>query len=209
MKAGTQKQQKTVSVKDRAATEARILAAARTTFAKRGYDATGLREIAETAQANLSLISRYFGGKEGLLNALMNQFVLSRREGGLPYPEQETLRNEIYHYLHAKLDQDLRDEELVRLLIGRSAIDADFRRKGRENMDGKADANFRERIVGLQTRGALIADVDIDLLFASVMYVSFSVNYFAAIVGNRPQAEIDALFLNYAEALSKSLPIKA
>ncbi len=39
-------------VKDRAATKARIIEAARTVFARRGYDAAGLREIAEVAQAS-------------------------------------------------------------------------------------------------------------------------------------------------------------
>mgnify|MGYP001082451083 CR=1 FL=1 len=108
---------KTSTVKDRAATEARILNAARTIFARRGYDAAGLREIAELAQANLSLISRYFGGKEGLLTALTDQFVAARREGGLSYPPQDTLRDEIYCYLHAKLRNDLKDEEIVRLIV--------------------------------------------------------------------------------------------
>lgn len=199
---------KTTSVKDRAATETRILAAARKVFAERGYDAAGLREIAETAQANLSLISRYFGGKEGLLAALTDQFVSARREGGLPYPPQDNLRDEIYHYLHAKLHDDLKDEEIVRLLISRAAIDSEFRRKGTENLDGKADANFRERVAELQGRGAVASDVDVDLLFASVMHVSFSVNFFGAMVGGRPEAEIDTLFRNYSEALAKSLPVK-
>lgn len=199
---------KTVSVKDRAATEARILHAAREVFAKRGYDAAGLREIAETAQANLSLISRYFGGKEGLLDALTDQFVSARREGGLPYPPQDTLRDEIYHYLHAKLRDDLRDEDIVRLLISRAAIDADFRQKGAENLDGKADANFRERVASLQERGEVASEVDIDLLFAAVLHVSFSVNFFGAMVGGRPEQEIDALFRNYAKALANSLPVQ-
>ncbi|QBF33356.1 TetR/AcrR family transcriptional regulator [Thalassococcus sp. S3] len=207
MKTNTQTK-KTISIKDRAATEARILAAAREVFARRGYDAAGLREIAETAQANLSLISRYFGGKEGLLDALTEQFVSARREGGLPYPPQETLRDEIYRYLHAKLREDLRDEDIVRLLISRAAIDADFRKKGAENLDGKADANFRERVADLQARGAVGSEVDIDLLFAAVMYASFSVNFFGAMVGARPDQEIDALFGNYADALSKSPPLR-
>lgn len=198
----------TVSVKDRAATEARILDAARKVFAQRGYDAAGLREIADTAHANLSLISRYFGGKEGLLDALTEQFVTARREGGLPYPPQDTLRDEIYHYLHAKLHDDLRDENIVRLLISRAAIDADFRKKGAENLDGKADANFRERVAGLQARGAVATDVDIDLLFAAVMHVSFSVNFFGAMMGGRPEAEIDKLFHGFADALAKGLPVQ-
>ena len=58
----------TAHAKDRAATEARILDAARTVFALRGYDAAGLREIA-----------------------------------------------------------DLKEEEIIRLIISRSAIDAEFR----------------------------------------------------------------------------------
>ena len=200
---------KTISVKDRAATEARILTAAREVFAQRGYDAAGLREIAEKAQANLSLISRYFGGKEGLLDALTEQFVTARREGGLSYPPQDTLRDEIYHYLHSKLRDDLRDEDIVRLLISRAAIDAEFRKKGAENLDGKADANFRERVAHLQRRGEIGSEVDIDMLYAAVMHVSFSVNFFGAMVGGRPNEEIDALFRNYAEALAICLPTKA
>lgn len=199
----------TVSVKDRAATEARILQAARKIFAKRGYDAAGLREIAENAQANLSLISRYFGGKEGLLTALTDMFVSARREGELPYPPQITLRDEIYHYLHAKLQEDLKDEEIVRLLVSRAAIDAEYRKKGAETLDGKADANFRERVVKLKEQGAVAPDMDIDLLFAAVMYVSFSVNFFGSMVASRPDSEIDALFRGFAEVLGQGVLVRS
>lgn len=202
------KEMKTPSqVKDRAATEARILEAARKVFAERGYDAAGLREIAETAQANLSLISRYFGGKEGLLAALTDTFVASRREGGLSYPPQDTLREEIYRYLHAKLQDDLKDEEIVRLIVSRSAIDAEFRKKGAENLDGKADRNFRDRVARLLERGAVAPDVDIDMLFAAVQHVSFSVNFFGAMIGGRPDTEIDALFQGFSRALAEGLPV--
>lgn len=196
------------STKDRAATEARILHAARSVFAQRGYDAAGLREIAETAQANLSLISRYFGGKAGLLDAITEQFVSARREGVLNYPPQDTLRDEIYFYLHSKLQDDLKEEEIVRLLVSRSAIDAEYRRKGTKNLDGKADKNFRDRVVRLQERGVVAENVDVDLLFSAVMHVSFSVNFFGAIIGGRPDSEIDALFQGFANAMANGLPIR-
>lgn len=195
-------------MRDRAATEARILDAARTVFARHGYDAAGLRQIAEVARANLSLISRYFGGKEGLLVALTDQFVVSRREGGLSYPPQDTLEVEIYRYLHAKLRDDLNDEEIIRLIISRSAIDADFRQRSAAHMDGMADRNFRERVTRLQDRGKVAPDMDIDLLFAAVMYVSFSVNFFGAMIGGRPHAEIDTLFGGFAKALAQGLPLR-
>ncbi len=206
MQATATKKKTTGSVKDRAATEARILNAARTVFARRGYDAAGLREIAEVARANLSLISRYFGGKEGLLIALTDQFVASRREGGLPYPPQGTLSEEIYTYLHAKLREDLKDEEIIRLIISRSAIDEEFRKRGAEHLDGKADANFRERVTRLQDRGTVSPDMDVDMLFAAVMHVSFSVNFFGVMIGGRPDAEVDALFKGFAKALAQGLP---
>ena len=193
--------------KDRPATEARILKAARTVFARRGYDAAGLREISELAQANLSLISRYFGGKEGLLKALTDQFVDQRRTGDLTYPPQDSLQAEIYAYLHAKLRDDLRDEEIVRLIISRSAIDAGFRQQGSVHMDGKADQNFRARVKRLQDHGKAAPDIDIDLLFGAIMYVSFSVNFFGAMIGGRPDAEIDALFHGFAAALANGLPM--
>ena len=52
--------------RDAQATRAAILEAAKTQFARLGYDRTGLREIAAEAGADVSLIKRYFGGKEGL-----------------------------------------------------------------------------------------------------------------------------------------------
>src|SRR5215472_11724937 len=52
--------------RDAAATRARILAAAMDGFARSGYEATSLREIAAGAGVDVALVGRYFGGKEGL-----------------------------------------------------------------------------------------------------------------------------------------------
>lgn len=46
-----------------------ILVAARKRFSSHGYDASGLRAIAELAGVNVALIGRYFGSKEGLFLA--------------------------------------------------------------------------------------------------------------------------------------------
>jgi AcrR family transcriptional regulator len=52
--------------RDAAATRADLLRAARQRFAKDGYDRVSVRDIAADAGANIALISRYFGSKEGL-----------------------------------------------------------------------------------------------------------------------------------------------
>lgn len=52
--------------RDAAATRAAILAAASQRFLQESYDNVGLRDIAGDAGVDVALISRYFGGKEGL-----------------------------------------------------------------------------------------------------------------------------------------------
>ena len=59
--------------KNRNATEAKILDAARRLFAHDSYDNVGIRDIASEAGVDSALIGRYFGSKEGLfLEALEN-----------------------------------------------------------------------------------------------------------------------------------------
>lgn len=55
--------------RDRAATEAALLAAARARFALVGYDATSVRDVARDAGVDATLIFRYFGSKERLFEA--------------------------------------------------------------------------------------------------------------------------------------------
>ena len=52
--------------RDAAATRAALLEAAKAQFAKAGYDGATLRDIAAAAGADVALVGRYFGGKEGL-----------------------------------------------------------------------------------------------------------------------------------------------
>jgi AcrR family transcriptional regulator len=57
--------------RDAEATRQALLAAALQRFARDGYAATTVRDIATDADANVSLISRYFTSKEGLFEACL------------------------------------------------------------------------------------------------------------------------------------------
>ena len=50
-------------------------------FAKRGYDAATTREVAQAAGVSEQLIQRYFGGKAGLLRAVMKNYAEGDRAG--------------------------------------------------------------------------------------------------------------------------------
>lgn len=51
--------------------KARLQAVAAELFAEKGYDAVSIRQIARNAGLNISLVSYYFGGKEGLYRAVV------------------------------------------------------------------------------------------------------------------------------------------
>jgi AcrR family transcriptional regulator len=57
--------------RDAADTRQRLRQAALQRFAANGYAATCVRDIAGDAQANVALINRYFGSKEGLFRACL------------------------------------------------------------------------------------------------------------------------------------------
>lgn len=52
----------------------RILAAAITLFAQKGFSAVGVREIAAEAGVNIAMISYYYDGKIGILKEILEEF---------------------------------------------------------------------------------------------------------------------------------------
>lgn len=69
MAAMDRNQRRASARRDVTATRAAILGAARDCFAAKGFDGTGMRDIAGGAGVNLALINRYFGSKEALFVA--------------------------------------------------------------------------------------------------------------------------------------------
>ena len=64
-----------------------ILAAARTLFAERGFDATTTRDLAAAADINDALIYRYFPDKHAILAALVDEAIAVFQ--GLPKPPDQ------------------------------------------------------------------------------------------------------------------------
>jgi AcrR family transcriptional regulator len=61
-------------MKESQAKKERILNSAITLFARKGYSAVGVREIASSADVNIAMISYYFDGKIGILKEIIEKF---------------------------------------------------------------------------------------------------------------------------------------
>lgn len=86
-------------------------------FAVKGLDGTSTRDIAKESGLNLSLISYYFGGKEGLYKAVLHDFALYMKSkidelvGG--FEQRDITRQSIIETIHALIDIfiDIRREQ--------------------------------------------------------------------------------------------------
>ena len=75
----------------------RILEAAASLFAQKGFSAVGVREIARDANVNISMISYYFNGKLGVLKAIIENYfrdldVIINDVKALSLPREEKFR---------------------------------------------------------------------------------------------------------------------
>ena len=66
----------------------RLLEAAVFCFAEKGYDATGIREIAQRAKANSALVQYHFGGKEGLYGEAL-KFIFAHKPPCVARPPED------------------------------------------------------------------------------------------------------------------------
>lgn len=77
----------------------RLIQTAASLFAEKGFDGVSTRDIAAAAHVNISLISYYFRGKEGLYLAVLEDFTSEARARMLDLFDNfnpETLTREIY-----------------------------------------------------------------------------------------------------------------
>ena len=96
------------------ATKHRLIEAALDLFGRHGFDGASTRRIADEAGVNISMISYYFGNKEGLLVAV-GEHIRDRMQERLA-PVLEGLRHKI---IHPNLP---RDEALAALLTMMEAL---------------------------------------------------------------------------------------
>lgn len=68
------------SQRDDGSARSRLIEAATKLFAEHGLDGTSTRDIAKAADLNISLISYYFGGKEGLYKTVIHEFALQVKQ---------------------------------------------------------------------------------------------------------------------------------
>lgn len=101
-----------------------ILGTALTLFSQKGFDAVSVREIAKKSGQNVSMISYYFGSKEGLYKEIISEHMTkttnqikaifaSEKKSSMT---RESFRNEIKSLVSIMTDLKLNNHEMVALM---------------------------------------------------------------------------------------------
>ncbi|MDG0815632.1 TetR/AcrR family transcriptional regulator [Bdellovibrio svalbardensis] len=195
--------------RDRSASEERLLNAAEDIFSKHGFKGATTRMIADKAKLNESLIGRYFDGKMGLLFALIEKHIEDVPLDILPYPPQETVREELHklidsmYYKHCQ-----KDSEFFKIVISQCLTDAKFLKRIREIIPKKIHPDVKMRLENLATQGKIRTDVDLELFIQTLDTYFHGVMLFEKILMGYPEDKLNQGMRFVVDTYATAIEIK-
>jgi TetR/AcrR family transcriptional regulator, regulator of cefoperazone and chloramphenicol sensitivity len=134
-------------IRDRSAKQRALVRAATGLFGQKGYEATPTREIAAAAGCAEGLIHRYFGGKAGLLSALIEDRAFSDvADLNQQLPQASRFEDEFLQLVEWEIDRMWSDREILRVLIPRALLDSTVAALLRKNSLGQRTQAIAERL---------------------------------------------------------------
>src|SRR5690606_14883491 len=163
--------------RDKEATKQALLAAGVQVFARRGYDAATTREVAHAAGVNEQLIQRYFGGKSGLLLAILERFGAEERQSCAMPPPCRCVETEVQSFLEYHLERACEIADVTRVALHRSLCDPKIAREiGRQFAETRVPL-LRERLEALRARGLIDRDADLEAAATALSSLSFGLAF--------------------------------
>ena len=149
-----------------------LLDAARRLFLAKGFGNVGTRELAREAGVSPAMIPYYFGDKQGLYDALIEDAigkVLTRLQS-LAAKGDAAREDPVETFLSAYLDTLIAEPWIPQLLVREVlAQDSPLRRRFRENFAGPAKEALGALLRSERERGRLRPDFDVTLATLSLV----------------------------------------
>ncbi|WP_294222654.1 TetR/AcrR family transcriptional regulator [uncultured Shimia sp.] len=135
--------------------KARLIDAGKTLFADRGYAGASVREICKAADASSTMIHHYFGTKEGLFNAIIDEFTAATFDVPLRLISKPPKTAE-----EMRLRLEMFVSETFRALISQAVV---FRILVRESRGFVGGARYHEGFAGYLKEAQAAGFVDVEL----------------------------------------------
>jgi AcrR family transcriptional regulator len=191
---------------DREARQRALMDAAVGCFASRGYDAATTREVAESAGCAEGLIHRYFGGKRGLLMAILEAKAAetaSAYDVGLPL--QDAIIDEVEQLLLQPVEVMWQKRAFLRVAYSQAVIDPEIGSGPLSRLNAKRTGLVRERLRVHQEAGRIRDDIDLDAAAEMISWLSFSLGFMLQIVAGTDREELHRLARQAAEMITRGI----
>lgn len=195
---------------DKLARQRALIDAAAGVFAEVGYDAATTREIAERAACAEGLIHRYFGGKQGLLLAMLerkvNDFVA---EYCATAPDRDTLAKQIEGMLLFPLRAMWEQQDVMRVAVSQAttgvASTSEAARAMSARLHGERVTMIAGKLAQHRTAGRFDADADVVAAAETIAGLGFFYGFTQPIIMGLDRAEIEGRARESARIIAAGL----
>ena len=189
--------------RDKAATKQALLKAGLETFAARGYDAATTRAVAEAAGVNEQLIQRYFGGKAGLLLAILDS---TEERSACPLaPPASCVEAEIAAFLEGSIERTSSAGDFCRVVLSRAIVDPAVAQLMRRHFIETRAPALRERLERLRRQGLIDRSADLDAIAAGLATLSLGLGFVDRVVLHTEPGCQRAIVGQLASAIARGL----
>ena len=183
-----------------------LIDAAMHVFAQKGYDAATTREVAQLAGCSEGLIHRYFGGKHGLLLAILDDKANGVMERSAELmPPQVTLEAEVAQLLKAPIDDYWNQRDFMRVSVSRAAIDPVVGKMIGDRVNGFRVAFIAKRLESHQKAGRIRPEVDVSCLALAISGLNIAQGFFAPVAFGMDRGEIERCVATTADVIVRGL----
>lgn len=191
---------------DRQRRQRSLVEAANTVFAEHGYDAATTREVAERAGCSEGLIHRYFGGKRGLLLAVMEAKAGEVLEGHrAALPDRDNVQDDIEQVLLWPLDVLWEHRDFMRVSVAQATIDPELGRSVAGRIHNQRVALVLEKLRRHQDAGRIRPDVDLEAAAQAIAGFGFMLGFMGQVVIGMDRRDVRRVALAFASLLTRGM----
>jgi len=183
-----------------------LIDAANAVFAERGYDAATTREVAERAGCSEGLIHRYFGGKRGLLLAVMESKATAVLEGfSSALPDRDNVREDIEQALLWPLGVLWEHRDFLRVAVAQATIDAELGHSVAGRIHNQRVSLVLEKLQRHRETGRIRRDIDLEAVAQAIAGFGFMLGFMGQVVIGMDREYAQRITVAFASVLTRAI----
>jgi len=189
--------------RNRAESERALIDYAEKLFASCGFAETTTAQVAAAAGCAEGLIHKYFGGKQGLLLAVIRREVSREVIDLSKQPLQAALHDEIIKLMSFEIDHIAQRSEAVKVLLRQALVDSRFAQQMLDRVPYYRAARIEHRLRNYVSDGQLLGE-QISVLSDAIVALTFMFGFLRPAFGENRDAQ-KRVALNIARMLASGV----